>query len=212
MVCNKLILGRTYSLGVHVKKILLSFAATALSYAGANALAAVEIDVTEVAGDVVFDISGSLIVSDANYVTTAGYSVGIITGGNNWYIATGDEGSTDRYVFSSADGAFGTNTVFNTSFSSSTGSRFFIWGQSGGVPQVGVRAGYTDGEEISAQLVYQGETLASLALTEGVYTYNLPSDTITLTIGAAPVPVPAAAPLMLAGLAAFGWKKRRSER
>ncbi|NRA30641.1 MAG: hypothetical protein HRU11_10305 [Parvularculaceae bacterium] len=67
-----------------------------------------------------------------------------------------------------------------------------------------MRAGYTDGEAIAAQLVYQGETLASLALTEGVYTYTLPSDTITLTISAAPVPVPAAAPLMLAGLAAFG--------
>ncbi|NRA30640.1 MAG: hypothetical protein HRU11_10300 [Parvularculaceae bacterium] len=109
-----------------MRKLVLSCCAAAMSLAGANALAAVEIDVTEVAGDVVFDISGSLIISDARVSAASTYSPGIITGGENWYIGTGDGENIDRYFLSSADGAFGTSIDFNETYSPSTGSRFFI--------------------------------------------------------------------------------------
>ena len=60
-----------------------------------------------------------------------------------------------------------------------------------------VPQGYVSNSSLSGGSTYSG-SFSSLGLTQGVYTTNLPSDTITMNIGAVPVP----APLPLLGLGA----------
>ena len=69
--------------------------------------------------------------------------------------------------------------------------------------------GYIFGETLSGAFLFEGETLAGIGAWKGVYTYTLPADTIVLTVGAAAVPLPAAAPLLVAGLGGLALARRR---
>ena len=52
-----------------------------------------------------------------------------------------------------------------------------------------VPQGYVSNSSLSGGSTYSG-SFSSLGLTQGVYTTNLPSDTITMNIGAVPAPLP----------------------
>ena len=63
---------------------------------------------------------------------------------------------------------------------------------------------------LAGSMTFVGQTFASLGITPGTYTTNLPDDTITLIIGQ--VPLPATLLLLISGMAGVGavrsWKRR----
>jgi len=186
-------------------------AAVLLLFAG-SAPAAVLINVTQAGGNVTFSTTGSLDITGAIFDRDGPFNTGFISGGSNWYIASGsggeNTGSGDNVAFynlTGADGAFGTSGSFMTPPDSTSGDNFLIWGQGGGAPLVGLEVGYVSGSAINSQMVFSG-TVGSLRMTAGTYNYSIPKDTITLNI----VPVPAAAWLFLSGLGALGWARRKA--
>lgn len=96
--------------------------------------------------------------------------------------------------------------------SSFTGDLFSISRLTSG-PIFGVGRDFTGGA-IAGSITFDGASFASLGLTTGTYLYASANDDITMTIGndMAPVPLPAALPMLLAGLGGFGLmrKLRRS--
>ena len=194
-----------------MKKVILGAAVAALPLI-APVEAAVVIDVQEVGGNVVFTTTGSLDLTGATYFSTTQYDVGVISGGSNWYIASGSGSSVDTYKMTSFDGAFGTNTTFLDSPSATSGDDFFIWGEGGSTEQVGVKGGYVSGSNIFSTMSYFGTTFAAMGMTQGQYIYSIPSDTIALNIGGSEpsaVPLPATLPLLLIGLGGVGVLARR---
>ena len=148
--------------------------------------ATVTIDVTQVGGDVVFTTSGSLDLTGATLFTTSGsgFGLGFISDAPNWYVGTGSGTAYDSYALTSYAASFGTSGTYYSSPSSSTGDNFFIWGNNGFDPrQVGVAAGYVSGASISSVMTFNAATIGGLFMTEGVYSYELPGDSIILTIG-----------------------------
>lgn len=184
--------------------------AVAAALSASSASAAVVISILEVGADVNINVSGSLDITGATFLTSAtAYGPGVVSGGANWYIAPGPGNPNDRYELSSADVPFGTSTVFFSSITSS-GDAFFIWGNTGGTPVFAVPSGYTSGTALSASMNIVSTTLADMGFTPGSYGFGIPNDTITLNIGpVTSVPVPASLPLMLAGVAGFAALRRK---
>ncbi len=182
---------------------IISLAAAAL-FACSAAHSAIIINVTESAGNVVFDTSGTLDLSGATGAGSyGGYGLGIIAGGSNWYIASGSgAGPLAGYAFTAFDGPFGTSSTYFNSPASSTGDDFAIWGNGGGTEQVLVSSSFVSGGTITGQVVFAGNTFAGLTLTQGTYVYTLPNDTITVNIGGGTVPEPGS--LALVGVALLG--------
>ena len=104
-----------------------------------------------------------------------GQFAGVLVGNN----------STNYDIYSGITGpaAFGSGGEIFAS--SGAGDRFAIVG---GYSELAVPTGYTSGSAINGSAVFANQTLSSLGLTPGTYTYTLPDDTVTVHIGAAPVP------------------------
>ena len=159
----------------------------------------------------VFTTSGSLNLAGATSLGGfAGYGVGFIPGGSNWYIASGAGSSVDSYALTSFDGPFGTSTSFFTPPNSTSGDNFFIWGDSGLTAQVAVPAGYISGSAIASEMVFSGATIAGFTMIPGTYNYTIPNDNIVLKIGQTAIPEPTT--LALLGTSLFGLTAFRRRR
>ena len=183
------------------------FTAAALAAGVANS--EVLIDITQAGANVDVTATGRLDLTGATFETSfSSYGIGIIPGGNNWYVAPGTGGGTDTYVLTSVSVPFGTSTNFFSSGFTSTGDGFYIWGESGGTPLVGVPSGYASGTPIFSSLTFTGETIAGLTLIPGIYTFTIPNDTVVLDISAA-VPEPSTWAMMILGFAGIGFMAYR---
>lgn len=193
-----------------MKKILSFAAAFAASVSlSLSAQAAVVMNVFESGGDVVITAKGSLdlsgLAAGPNSPTGAGVNP---TFG---FLLAGGGSGTNSYVMGDSLGAFGISGF--TGASSGSGALFGI-GTSGGANVV-VDAGASTLVPYVVDSIarFAGETFASLGITANdTRIVNLSNqDMITVIFGAAPseVPVPAALPLFLAGLAGLGFAKRR---
>ncbi|MDJ0941678.1 MAG: PEP-CTERM sorting domain-containing protein [Woeseiaceae bacterium] len=190
------------------KSTYLALVAVLLSPMAANADVIITVD--QVGDDVVFDISGSLDLTGSEFLGGIGYSDGFISGGSNWYIASGDGSNVDNYAMTFFDGPFGTSGTFFSNPSSVFGDDFFIWGNAGNIAQVGVAVGYESGDAINSGMIFADATIASLFMTEGTYNYGIANDTITLIIGGVrAVPEPGILALLGIGLFGIGLARRR---
>ena len=178
-----------------LKKVLWAplVAGTLICFDHSAANAAVVINVVESGSDVIFSYTGQL---DLSGLTKTGE--GTWGGTGNLYPASGlfspGSGTYDTYSITSL-ASFG-NTTLSQATSDSGANRFGLYPGMGG-PELLVPQGYVSNSSLSGGSTYSG-SFSSLGLTQGVYTANLPSDTITMNIGAVPVP----APLPLLGLGA----------
>ena len=81
--------------------------------------------------------------------------------------------------------------------------------------EIWVPSGYQSGAPLNASAIFQGETLASLGVTPGIYSWTWGSgadaDDLTLHVEQSIPPVPGPLPLLGAG-AAFGWSRRLRKR
>jgi hypothetical protein len=169
--------------------------------------ATVTIDVSEVAGNVVFTASGSLDLSGAIVARDhySSYGLGFISGGDNWYVGMGAGTDYTSYALTSFDGAFGTSLTYYSSPSSTSGDNFFIWGQGGIDPrQVAIYSDYISGSAISSVMTFNGTTIADLFMTAGVYNYTIPNDNIVLRINDAAGVPDSGSTVALLGLALLG--------
>jgi hypothetical protein len=81
--------------------------------------------------------------------------------------------------------------------------------------EIWVPAGYQSGEPINSSAIFPGQSLASLGVTPGIYTWTwgsgADSDDLTLLVEESIPPVPGPLPL-LGAAAAFGWSRRLRKR
>ena len=136
-----------------------------MGIAAGPANSAVVIDITQSGANVDVTVRGDLNLEGATLVTHQdGYSAGIIPGGDNWYVTAGADSGQDLYELTGVTLPFGTSETFFASVVTQTGDAFIIWGDHGGVPKVGVPAGYTSGATISSFMEIGGETIAGMTL------------------------------------------------
>ena len=114
-------------------------------------------------------------------------------------------GSYDAYQFSGPLAPFGEGTPPGKFGSASVASGFAIVNL-GDIREVRVPSGYTSNASLSGSVTFADADFSSLGLTPGSYTTTLPSDSITMNIGAVPAPLPL---LGLGAAAAFSRKLKQ---
>ena len=204
-----------------MRRTILQLVATGLLAGSVTTQAAVVIDVSEVGGDVVFTSSGTLNLSGAVPITGEGSSYpdineGIISGSTNWYYGQGGGGPVSVVRLSSYAGPFGTNESLDYLYNvgTSTGTPFAIWGASCcDGPRLMISSSFVSGSTVVGNLIFSNKSFAALGLLAGEYVYTIPNDSVTLRISSSPVvstvPLPAAAWLLLSGVAGLGLVGRR---
>ena len=176
--------------------------AAALGLCASAAQAAVTWTVEESGGDVVGTFAGSIDLIGATFV--GGGDLASNLSPRRGLIST--PGFYDAYGATSVPGGFGLGFV-DLVPDGASGDAFGVWSDLG---LVFVPDGYVSGAALAGSIRFDGATFASLGLTEGAYVFSLPGDTVTVQIGATTVPLPAGLPLMLAGIGAFAWVRRRA--
>lgn len=172
---------------------------------------AVLINAFEDSGDVKFVGSGSLNLTG---LTLDPLGQGVFAGSDGTIFA-----SAGRLTFSLSNidiyhgipaVPFGSGATFHFS-NSVSGDNF---GFNSGSDNLGVPHQYASGDPLSFSMIFALATFASLGMDPGTYVWALPNDTITLVVGANPVPLPAALPLfasVLLGSGVLAWRKRKAK-
>ena len=180
-----------------LKSALATLALAALAPAAAHAQ--VTITIFQSGSDVDAQAMGKLNLDGLSSVAVSnlqslviGSQAAVLVGNNSAYYSIYSTGST-------GPAAFGSGTHFPAS--SGSGDRFAI---SGFFNELLVPIGYTSGNPINGSAVFSGQTLSTLGLTPGTYLYNLPNDTVTVQIGAAPTAVPEPSSVVSMGLGGVG--------
>jgi hypothetical protein len=175
------------------------FTAALLGFAAllTSAKAAVVIDITQVGSDVVATGSGTIDTTDLTFVMANG---GAAVAGNSAVILFGSISAVDQdgYVgVTPGPQAFGSGGLISPS--STSGSDFGINGR---VNALAVPVGYS-GSALSGSDTFDNQTLASLGLTPGTYTYTWGTgpDADSLTVNIAAVPEPSTWATMILGFA-----------
>ena len=190
-----------------VARILAGAAALALAPAAANA--AVVVNITQAAGNVLVDTSGSI---DLTGLTSQGtYSLDLGLSPKIGYVSGGTGGDVTAYSGFAGPTSIGTGSYLDAT--TSTGTMFAFNAASFGNPLVFLPQNYTTGAAIAASQSYANATLASLGLTAGSYLFKSAADTVTINVGqAGAVPELASWAMMILGMGAVGAAMRRQVR
>ena len=185
--------------------------------------AAIVVTIKQVGSDVKVEGSGTLNINGLGSPGDISLPGGI-TAGNiappslQSYLAVGSPVAQNVTWYSIFSTPFTLGSGSFQAASQGSGDKFGIFSPTGGsIVYLGVPAFYASGSSLSGESVYLGKTIAGLGLTNGTYVWNWGSgasaDSFTLKIGevttAPPVPLPAAAWLLLSGLAGLGVVGRR---
>ena len=157
-----------------------------------------------VQGGGTLDLAGLSIVFEGDQDVGINPALPVIVAGG----AVVDNNVIDSYGLTNrtipADVGTGINFVSPTSTSGDT----FGFGSFFGNEELFVPDGYASGDPLAATSFYQGQTLASLGLTPGSYSFTIPSgNLVTLNINAIPEPT-GVVMLGLASLIALSQRRR----
>jgi hypothetical protein len=177
--------------------------AASISIIPSAADATVTLDISQVGSDVVGSSSGSLNLTGLTEYEKASALAGELNAaaalaevgdGGQWV-----DGFTGLTSYPTSLGP-GTGTIFSSSV---TGDPFAVYGAFG---MVWLPDGYVSGSPIAGTATWLNQTIASLGLTPGTYTFVAPSDTVVVTIEgtAGAIPEPATWAMMLLGLCGIG--------
>jgi hypothetical protein len=188
---------------------LTAMASTVIGLAVVSARAGVTISVSQVGSNVVATGGGTLNLTDLTSSIPSLASVSIEPSVAYLGMGTPPDGPVTLYSGISGPSQFGTGS--DVSASSGSGDYFGMYG-SLTYPLL-VPSGYVSGTTLSSADTYSGQSLASLGLTPGTYTWTwgtgVNADSFTVQISA--VPEPSTAILVTSGAVAFvtGWFLRR---
>jgi hypothetical protein len=185
--------------------------AASITVVATAADATVTLNISQVGPDVVASASGSLNLTGlTEYESSTAIAEAI-----NPSVAFSEVGDGSQRVngfvgLISSPSNFGAanSTIFSSSIS---GDPFAVYGASG---LVWLPDGYASGGPIAATATWSGQSIASLGLAPGAYTFIAPGDSLIVKIEPAPgaVPEPATWAMMLLGLGAIGLSMRSRRR
>ena len=188
--------------------------------------AAVVVTIKQMGSDVKVEGSGTLNIgslgSAGDIDLSAGITAGNLSSDYPAYVAVGSTASQLLTQYSIPGSPFTLGTGNFRLASVGSGDKFAIYSpRSGTLVYLAVPKGYVSGSSLSGESFFYNTTLAGLGLTTGTFVWTWGSDasadSFTLKIGetttAPPVPLPAAAWLLLSGLAGLGvvGRRKRSE-
>lgn len=168
--------------------------------------AAVVVTVTEQNGGVLFSATGSLNLSGFAGQSPAG-AVGVIYPEIN-EVSFGRSPDQGFPVTIYYGGITGTSQFSTASYTRGTSGEGIRWGINNNY--MFIEDSYTSGSSFTSSLMFSGASFASLGLKQGSYTWLMPHDYVTMSIGN--VPLPAALPLLASGIAGLGWLRRRQRK
>lgn len=173
--------------------------------APSGAEAAVVVNIQEVGGNVVATTGGTLNLKGLEETGVGGVLAGFNPG---FGVFSAAAGQVMNFTGLTGPTSFGASSPVFLWADTYTGTPFRVVGATG---VMSVSSVYVSGAPLAAVTTFVGQTFSSLGLTAGVYSYAVPSDTITLNIGGMPaaVPEPATWAMMLFGLGAAGYSLRR---
>lgn len=178
-----------------------SLAFGALVALSAPTSAAVTLSFAQVGNNVVLTSVGSLNLAGAQLFAAG--SQGSFIESRFGVVSVGQSGTVNLFRLTQNGGFFGTGGPAGGS--STVTSRFGI---NADQSYLSVAQGYVSGSSLNGTTTFSNQTLASLGLTGGTYTYRIPNDVVTITVPGG-VPEPATWAMMMLGFGAMGYAVRR---
>ena len=171
-----------------------------------TANATVTMSVNQVGSNVVVTTTGSLDMTSLSLDAPYPFNLSAGVAGSYSYLGTGVAGTT-VYAYSPmvGPGSLGDGNIIEADFSE--GAAFAI---NASFPAVFVAEDYLSGSSLAGSATFLNQTIASLGLDAGAYTFTTPSDSIFVNIGTAgAVPEPATWAMMIGGMSVVGGAMRR---
>lgn len=181
-------------------KCLIASVGLLLGIATPSSQAAVIINAVETGGNVVITSSGTINLAGLQHFSNGSTSGGLVSPSTG-YLITGYTNALIRlYRFHTGPTSFGPGGV--THDTTSIGETF---GLSNSAEWLYLAQSVVDTGVVNSSSIYNGQTLASMGITEGTYVWTWSADSITFNA----IPEPGACGLLLAGAGIAGFMARR---